>query len=218
MIAVDGPAASGKGTIARALARHFGIPHLDTGALYRAVALAAIRDHVALDDAASLARLAAGIDLSLLEDPALRSAKMGEVASLVSAIHEVRAALLEFQRHFASQKVGAVLDGRDIGTVIAPHAGAKLFVVAAPEIRARRRYLELLNAGHDVQEKDILADIIARDARDASRSEAPLRPADDAVLLDTSQSDIDDTVRKAVTLVLRQLEQADRRPATLPSV
>lgn len=207
LIAVDGPAASGKGTIARALGRHFGVPHLDTGALYRVVALSANRAGVALDDAAELGRRAAAIDLSLLEDHDLRAAHTGEAASRVSAHPEVRLALLGFQRAFAAQEAGAVLDGRDIGTVIAPDAHAKLFVTAAPEVRARRRYLELTSAGRDVTEAGILADIVARDARDMGRTDAPLRRADDADLLDTSNLDIAAAVQTAIDLVSRRLNR-----------
>jgi cytidylate kinase len=205
LIAVDGPAASGKGTIARALGRHFGVPHLDTGALYRAVALAANRAGVGLDDGAALGRLASALDLSLLEDPALRDAATGDAASRVSAHPEVRASLLAFQRAFAAQPGGAVLDGRDIGTVIAPEADAKLFVTAAPAIRARRRFLELTSAGRQVEEARVLADIEARDARDRGRADAPLRQADDADLLDTSNFDIAAAVERAIELVSTRL-------------
>jgi cytidylate kinase len=205
LIAVDGPAASGKGTIARALGRHFGVPHLDTGALYRAVALSALRAGLDLTDGAAVGAKAAALDLSLLEDPELRGAATGEAASRVSALPEVRASLLAFQKAFAGQQGGAVLDGRDIGTVIAPHAPAKLFVTAAPEVRARRRYLELTSAGRDVNEAQVLADIVARDARDMGRADAPLRQAADSDLLDTSELDIAAAVRKAVELVSRRL-------------
>ena len=205
LIAVDGPAASGKGTIARALGRHFGVSHLDTGALYRAVALGAIRAGLDLDDGRAVSAKALALDLSLLEDPELRSASAGEAASRVSALPEVRAALLAFQRGFAAQPGGAVLDGRDIGTVIAPHADAKLFVTAAPEVRARRRFLELTSAGRDVDEARILADILARDARDMGRADAPLVQAADADLLDTSNLDIAAAVQQAVELVSKRL-------------
>lgn len=207
VIAVDGPAASGKGTIARALARHFGVAHLDTGALYRAVALAALRSGIAPDDAAQLEVLADALDLSLLEDPMLRDGATANMASRISTVPEVRAALFQFQRAFASRPAGAVLDGRDIGTVIAPDADAKLFVVAAPEIRARRRYTELKNAGREVSESEILADIVARDERDSRRTDAPLRRAEDAVLLDTSNSGIDESIRSAIDLVSKRLER-----------
>ena len=205
LIAVDGPAASGKGTIARALGRHFGVSHLDTGALYRAVALGAIRAGIDLDDGKAVGAKAMALDLSLLEDPELRGTSAGEAASRVSALPEVRAALLAFQAAFAAQPGGAVLDGRDIGTVIAPHADAKLFVTAAPEVRARRRFLELTAAGRDVVEERILRDILARDARDMGRADAPLRQADDADLLDTSNLDIAAAVQQAVALVSKRL-------------
>lgn len=207
VIAVDGPAASGKGTIARALARHFGIPHLDTGALYRAVALAAAQEDIAIDDVERLEGLAQALDLSLLEHPDLRNATTGQAASLVSAIPAVRAALFDFQRDFASRPGGAILDGRDIGTVILPDADAKLFVVADPEIRACRRFEELRTAGHAVTKEGILADIRIRDARDCNRTDAPLRQAEDADLLDTSAWSISDAVRKAVELVSLRLER-----------
>ena len=205
LIAVDGPAASGKGTIARALGRHFGVSHLDTGALYRLVALAATRAGLDLGDGPACARKAMALDLSLLEDPELRSAFAGEAASRVSALPEVRAALLAFQSAFAAQPGGAVLDGRDIGTVIAPHADAKLFVTASPEVRAHRRFLELTSAGRDVEESRILEDILARDARDMGRADAPLRQAPDADLLDTSNLDIAAAVQQAVELVSKRL-------------
>ncbi len=210
LIAVDGPAASGKGTIARALGRHFAVPHLDTGALYRVVALAAARAGVSLDDAVELGKRASAIDLSLLEDHDLRARHTGEAASRVSAHPEVRAALLGFQRAFAAQPGGAVLDGRDIGTVIAPQAEAKLFVTAAPEVRARRRFLELVSSGRDVKEADILADIVARDARDMGRTDAPLRQAEDADLLDTSNLDIGAAVQAAIDLVSARLDRVPR--------
>ena len=205
VIAVDGPAASGKGTIARALARHFGLPHLDTGALYRAVALAARRQRADLADSAALGALAAALDLSLLEDPALRSDETAVAASQISAHPAVRAALLAFQRSFAGQPGGAVLDGRDIGTVIAPDADAKLFVTARPDVRAHRRYLELRAAGQPVSESAVLADICARDARDSGRAIAPLNRAADAVLLDTSDFDIGAAIRHAVEQVESRL-------------
>lgn len=205
LIAVDGPAASGKGTIARALGRHFGVPHLDTGALYRAVALSALRAGLDLSDGPACATKAVALDLSLLEDRELRSAASGEAASRVSALPEVRAALLQFQQAFAAQPGGAVLDGRDIGTVIAPHADAKLFVSARPEVRAHRRFLELTAAGREADEGRVLADILARDRRDTGRAEAPLRQAPDADLLDTSDLDIAAAVQQAVETISRRL-------------
>ncbi len=208
VIAVDGPAASGKGTIARALARHFGLPHLDTGALYRAVALAAQREEVPADDGTALGRLASRLDLSLLEDPALRTAETAERASRISAHPEVRQALLAFQRGFAGQPGGAVLDGRDIGTVIAPDAAVKLFVTATPEIRARRRWLELGAPDGEAGLAAVEADIRARDARDRDRASAPLRMADDAILLDTTDLDKDAAVRRAIACVVDRLGPA----------
>ena len=205
IIAVDGPAASGKGTIARAMATHFGLPHLDTGMLYRAVALASLEAGIALDDADAAGRLAAQLDLALLNHPALRDAKTAQAASIVSALPPVRAALFDFQRGFAGQSGGAVLDGRDIGTVIAPTANAKLFVTAAPDIRARRRFREHQAAGGTAGEAAILADIEARDRRDSARADAPLRQAADADLLDTSDLDIRTSVQRAIEIVSGRL-------------
>lgn len=200
IIAVDGPAASGKGTIARALARHYGLPHLDTGLLYRAVALTVMRNEL---DPEKEADAVASCDFpdSLLDDPALRGDEAGKAASIVSAHPLVRAALLQRQRRFAQQPGGAVLDGRDIGTVIAPEADAKLFVKATPMIRARRRHEELKRGGSTVTYDRVLADIRARDARDSSRSAAPLIQAPDAMLLDTSFLSIEAAVQKAIALV-----------------
>jgi cytidylate kinase len=203
VIAVDGPAASGKGTIARALARHYGLPHLDTGLLYRAVAATVLRGE--LDPAvAADAVSACGFEDGLLADPWLRTDDVGKVASVVSAHPQVRAALLERQKAFAAQPGGAVLDGRDIGTVIAPDADAKLFVQATPEIRAERRHRELQKAGLAADMDTVLADIRARDERDSSRSDAPMVAAEDAVLLDTSTLSIEAAVQKAIELVEAQ--------------
>lgn len=200
IIAVDGPAASGKGTIARALARHYGLPHLDTGLLYRAVAAMALRsgrDPASEADAVAMC----AFDDALLDDPWLRTDEVGKVASVVSAHPQVRAALLQRQKAFARQPGGAVLDGRDIGTVIAPEAEVKLFIKATPTIRAQRRHLELRKAGLNPSLDKVLADIRARDDRDARRSEAPMKPADDAELLDTSFLSIDAAVQRAIALV-----------------
>lgn len=207
-IAVDGPAASGKGTIARALARHFTLPHLDTGALYRAVALSALRQGVELSDASRLAALAHAFDFTLLEDPALRDDRTAAAASVVSALPGVRAALLDLQRSFAARADGAVLDGRDIGSVIMPDARVKLFVTAAPEVRAHRRFLELRERGGVVSEEDVLADILARDRRDMSREAAPLVRAPDSILLDTSDVGKESAVRMAIDLVEARLGTA----------
>ncbi len=200
IIAVDGPAASGKGTIAKALARHYGLPHLDTGLLYRAVGTEVVRAGGDPDDAADALR-ACDFPDALLADPALKTEAAGKAASLVSIHLQVREALLERQRAFAHQAGGAVLDGRDIGTVIAPEADAKLFVTASPRVRAERRFRELDAMGAAVGFDDVMADIVARDERDMGRSAAPLKRADDADLLDTSDLSIDAAVQRAIALV-----------------
>ena len=200
IIAVDGPAASGKGTIAKALARHYALPHLDTGLLYRAVAATVMR--LELDPEIEADAVAAcDFDELTLADPRLRDDDVGQVASVVSAHPLVRAALLQRQKRFAHQEGGAVLDGRDIGTVIAPDALAKLFVRATPTIRAQRRHAELKGRGSPVSFDQVLADIRVRDERDSARSAAPLVPAADAVLLDTSFLSIEAAVAKAIGLV-----------------
>jgi len=201
VIAVDGPAASGKGTIAKALARHYGLPHMDTGALYRAVGLAVLRRGGNPSEATIAEAAARALDLSLLEDRALRDAATSEAASAVAVHPGVRQALFELQRAFANQPGGAVLDGRDIGTVIAPDAPAKLFVTATNEVRARRRQTELASRGEFKDFEEVLADIRKRDARDAGRDAAPLAQAADAALLDTSELAIDAAVRRAISLV-----------------
>lgn len=211
IIAVDGPAASGKGTIAKALARHYNLPHLDTGLLYRAVAATVLR--LDLDPSREADAVAAcDFDELTLADPVLRDDEIGQVASVVSAHPLVRAALLQRQKRFAHQAGGAVLDGRDIGTVIAPDATAKLFVRATPAIRARRRHAELQGRGDTISYDKVLADIRARDQRDSSRSAAPLVPASDAALLDTSFLSIETSVEKAVAIVeeRRALESGAR--------
>jgi cytidylate kinase len=204
IIAVDGPAASGKGTIARALARRFGLPHLDTGLLYRAVALNLLR--WGGDPESEFAALRA-CDFSQIDfgDRELKSEAVGGVASRISAYPGVRAALLQRQRDFAAQDGGAVLDGRDIGTVIAPDADAKLFVTASPEVRARRRHYELESLGRHSHYEDVLIDIRARDQRDSSRATAPLAMADDAFLLDTSDLGIEAAVAEAIAAVERRV-------------
>jgi cytidylate kinase len=204
IIAVDGPAASGKGTIARALARHYGFPHLDTGLLYRAVALMVLRNELDPEIEAD-AVASCDFDDRLLDDPELREDEVGKAASIVSAHPLVRAALLQRQKRFAHQPGGAVLDGRDIGTVIAPDADAKLFVKATPMIRARRRHEELKARGSTLTYDRVLADIRARDQRDASRVSAPMTQAADAAVLDTSFLSIDAAVQKAITLVDAQM-------------
>lgn len=200
IIAVDGPAASGKGTIARALAKYYRLPHLDTGLLYRAVA-ANVRRHELDPSIEADAVAACDFDDTLLDDPELRSDEIGKLASIVSAHPLVRAALLHRQRRFANQPGGAVLDGRDIGTVIAPNADAKLFVRATPNIRAKRRHAELRDRGSTVSLDRVLADIRARDLRDSTRGAAPMTPADDAALLDTSFLSIDAAIQRAIGLV-----------------
>jgi len=200
IIAVDGPTASGKGTIAKALAGHFGLPHLDTGLLYRAVGRQCFLDGGDPDDGGD-ALAATSFPDGLLLDPELRSEATGGLASRVSIHPAVRQALFERQRSFATQPGGAVLDGRDIGTVIAPDADVKLYVTASVEARARRRFLEMQARGRDVTLAQILADLAARDARDMQRAEAPLQAAPDAVVLDTSDLDRDAAVAAAVALV-----------------
>jgi CMP/dCMP kinase len=201
IIAIDGPAASGKGTLAKRLAAHYGLPHLDTGLLYRAVARHLLDAGEPLTDEASAHRAALGLSTGRLDDSRLRGAEMGEAASLVSGYPSVREALLAFQRDFAAQIPGAVLDGRDIGTVVCPLAEVKLFITAAPEERARRRHLELLERGVAAEFTSILADIRRRDERDATRATAPLKPADDALILDTTHLDADGAFRAAIELV-----------------
>lgn len=200
IIAVDGPAASGKGTIARAVASHYGLPHLDTGLLYRAVGLAVLRAGGNPEDASD-AFAACDFSDAMLHDPDIRSEAAARAASIVSAHRGVRDALLERQRAFAAQPGGAVLDGRDIGTVIAPEALAKLFVTASPDVRAQRRFAELQARGVQVHFDSVLADIKSRDERDAGRSAAPLQQAEDADLLDTSEMTIDQAVQRAIALV-----------------
>ncbi|WP_296763419.1 d(CMP) kinase [Sediminimonas sp.] len=193
-IAIDGPAAAGKGTIGRAVAARFGLAHLDTGLLYRAVGRKVL-------DGADPVAAAQGLVAADLEADGLRTAEAGQAASRVAAIPEVRAALVDFQRAFARRAGGAVLDGRDIGTVICPDAEAKLFVTASAEVRAHRRWLELREAGSTASYDAVLADVRERDARDTERSDAPLKPAADALVLDTSDLSIDEAVAHAVAAV-----------------
>jgi cytidylate kinase len=201
IIAIDGPAASGKGTLAKRLAAHFGLRHLDTGLLYRAVAKSLMDAGVALEDEARAVAAAKGLDTSRLREAMLKARGMAEPASIVSAMPGVRAALVDLQRRFAVTAPGAVLDGRDIGTVICPQADVKIFVDAAPEVRAQRRVAALKADGVTVDEATILADILRRDERDKSRAVAPLKPAADAHLLDTTHLDIDAAVRAAIDIV-----------------
>jgi len=199
IIAIDGPSASGKGTLAKRLAAHYGLRHLDTGALYRGVALALLRAGLAPEPEAAEAA-ARALDLTSLDDPGLRTPEAGRVASVVAAMPGVRAALLEAQRTFCLAS-GAVLDGRDIGTVIAPDAPVKFFVFASPEVRAQRRLEEHHARGESVSFMEVLHDLAARDARDEARAQAPLRPAADAHLLDTSALSIEQVLEVACGIV-----------------
>ena len=208
LIAVDGPAASGKGTIARALAAHFGLPHMDTGMLYRAVAVSLNRYGGDPGNEFEAVRAVAGLAQVDADDPELRSEFAGSVASRISAYPGVRAALIDRQRDFANQARGAVLDGRDVGTVIAPHATAKLYVTASAEVRASRRLAELEARGAAAHYDDVLIDIRARDERDAGRAAAPLMQAADAELLDTSGMSIEDAIARATELVEAKLAVA----------
>ncbi|MCT8973283.1 (d)CMP kinase [Microbaculum marinisediminis] len=202
IIAIDGPAASGKGTLARRLAVRYGLRHLDTGMLYRAVARAVIDAGADVADPAARLAAARALDVTHLKDAAsLREPGMGEAASIVAADPAVRAEILAFQRGFADQPPGAVLDGRDIGSVVCPGADAKIFVTAAPEARAERRWRELVGNGVAISYEQVLDDIRRRDDRDTSRAVAPLRPAADAHLLDTTELDIEAAFRAAVDLI-----------------
>ncbi|HZN29245.1 MAG TPA: (d)CMP kinase [Xanthobacteraceae bacterium] len=201
IIAIDGPAASGKGTLGKRLAAHYGLRHLDTGLIYRAVAKSLLDAGHSPGNRARALAAAEAIDLSRFDEAALKSQAVGETASHVSAIAEVRRALLAFQRSFGRTPPGAVLDGRDIGTVIFPDADVKIFVTATPQVRARRRAVELQAAGGMVNEQEVLADILRRDERDTSRAAAPLKPAPDAHLLDTTHLDIDAAFRAAIDIV-----------------
>jgi CMP/dCMP kinase len=207
IIAIDGPAASGKGTIAKRLAKHYRLPHLDTGLLYRAVAKAVIDAGHKLDDRARVTEAAIEIDPARFDEAELKGPAVGEAASIVATIPDVRAALFNFQQEFAAGADGAVLDGRDIGTVICPNADVKIFVTASPEEHARRRTIELKAQGQDAREAEVLADILRRDERDRSRAVAPLRPAQDAHVLDTTGLDIE----AAVAAAIAQVELARRQ-------
>jgi cytidylate kinase len=201
IIAIDGPAASGKGTLGKRLAANYGLRHLDTGLLYRAVAKAVLDAGERPDDPVRAAAAARSLDPTKFDEAALKQPAVGEASSLVSTIEDVRAALREFQRTFAATPPGAVLDGRDIGTVICPDADVKIFVTAAPEVRAQRRALEFRRAGLAVDEADILADILRRDARDAGRTSSPLKQAADAHLLDTTNMDAEAAFAAALAIV-----------------
>jgi cytidylate kinase len=210
IIAIDGPAASGKGTLAKRVARHFGLAHLDTGLLYRAVARDVLAQGGALDDPAAAAAAAAGLDPATLDDAALRDRGLGESASVVAAFPEVRSAILAYQRSFARRPDGAVLDGRDIGTVVCPDADVKLYVTASREVRAARRYRELIERGEPASYEGVLDDIRRRDERDAGRQVSPMRPAADAFLLDTSNLDIEAAFDTAVGVISRKIAQRGR--------
>ncbi len=201
IIAIDGPAASGKGTLAKRLAAHYGLPHLDTGLLYRAVARVLLDNDTSLADEPAAAEVAATLDLDHLDETRLRGRQMGEAASRISGHPRVRAALLAFQQRFAAQPSGAVLDGRDIGTMVCPGADVKLFVTARPQERARRRHRELLARGEVAEYAAILEDIERRDARDSTRMAAPLRSATDAIILDTTALGPDAAFRAALAHV-----------------
>ena len=205
IIAVDGPAAAGKGTLARALAAHFGFAYLDTGALYRGVAHAVLKSGVSASDEAAALLAAETLDPDQINAKAIRTAEVSEAASLVAAMPPVRAAILAFQRRFASHppgdRSGAILDGRDIGTVVCPEADVKLYVTASPQVRAHRRWLELKGSGSELSETQVLEDVRARDARDTDRKTSPMRPAADAHLLDTSDLSIEAAFDVAVALI-----------------
>lgn len=203
IIAIDGPAASGKGTLGKRLAAFYGLEHLDTGLLYRAVARLMLDKSRPLEDEGAAQAAAVALNLAYIDESRLRGREMGDAASIVSAYPSVRQALLEQQRLFAANASGAVLDGRDIGTVVCPDAPVKLFVTASPEERARRRHSELVQRGESVSYADVLADIIRRDERDMTRSSAPLRPADDAHVVDTSTLDAQAAFEAARAIVDR---------------
>lgn len=213
IIAIDGPAASGKGTIARRLAIHFGLPHLDTGLLYRATARKLIDAGDSLEDVAKAVAAARNLRIGQYSEAELRGAAAGEAASRIAAMPEVRTALVEVQRHFAAKPPGAVLDGRDIGTVICPGAEVKIFVTATPAARARRRALELAARGEAADEADVLADIRRRDARDSGRSASPLKAADDAAVLDTTDLGVEAAFTAALSIVA---EKCTKRPRSIP--
>ena len=201
IIAIDGPAASGKGTLGKKLAAHYGLRHLDTGLLYRAVAKSLLNAGCDLEDAGAAEAVAQALDPTQFDEIALKGADVGEAASVVSAMPRVRKALLAFQRDFAAKPPGAVLDGRDIGTVICPDADVKIFVTASPEARAARRAAEYRAAGKSIDAATVLADIRKRDERDSKRAAAPLRQAADAHLLDTTHLDISGVLRAAIDIV-----------------
>ena len=201
LIAMDEPAASSKGTLAKKLAPHYGLAHLDTGSLYRAVARDMLRTGKDLNDEGAAAETARNIDASTLDDPELRTPRTGEAAAIVAKIPGVRQALVAYQKAFAKRPEGAVIEGRDIGTVVCPDADVKLFIEASSKVRAERRHKELLENGHDIGFEEILAQIEARDEADRSRAISPMKPAQDALLLDTSDLGIEAAFKAAVDLI-----------------
>lgn len=211
IIAIDGPAAAGKGTLAERIARHYRLPYLDTGLLYRAIGREMAEQGLDPDDAAAAGAVAAALDPTRLADPELRGHAAGELASRVAVHPAVRAALLDFQRRFAARPGGAVLDGRDIGTAIVPEADIKIYVTASPEVRARRRTDELLKKGREVEFSRILDEIRERDKRDSGRAVAPLRQAPDAALLDTTDKDIETAFRAAVDIIEKARAEREKR-------
>lgn len=207
IIAIDGTNSSGKGTLAKRLAKHFGLPHMDTGLLYRAVALAAMNAGISLADEKACAAVAAEIDLKDYDESELRAAGVGNGASVVATLGAVRRELLDVQRKFARKKGGGVLDGRDIGTVIAPDADVKLWVDASVEERARRRFIEFSSRAEKVTQAEVLTQLKERDARDAGRKDAPMKPADDAVWIDTTRMTPDECLAKAIEIVEAKREK-----------
>lgn len=205
LIAMDGPAASGKGTLAKKLAAHYQLDHLDTGSLYRAVARDMLQAGNDLNDETAAAEIARNLDATTLEDPELRTPRTGEAAAVVAKLPEVRKALVDYQRSFAKRPRGAVIEGRDIGTVVCPEADVKLFIEASAQVRAERRHKELLENGHDISYEEILAQIEARDEADRSRAISPMKPAQDALLLDTSDLGIEAAFKAAVDLIDRAM-------------
>lgn len=210
IIAIDGPLASGKGTLARALAAHFKLKHLDTGSLYRAVALNVINSGESPTNQDAAINAAQNLDMSNIKDQDLRTAEVGAGASVVAAMPLVRKALFDFQRNFAANPEGAVLDGRDIGTVICPDADFKLFVTARPEIRAQRRLKELHEKGENISLEELTAQIIERDFRDANRADAPLKPTENSIMLDTSELSIEEVIANAIAIIDAQIQENDK--------
>jgi len=208
IIAIDGPAASGKGTIARRLAAHYGLPHLDTGLLYRATARSLMERGERLENVDAAISAARGLALTDFDETQLRGAEMGEAASIMGAMPQVRAVLLDLQRQFAARQEGAILDGRDIGSIICPNADVKIFVTAQSETRAQRRALELKSRGEKVDFAAVLADIQKRDERDSSRSSAPLIMASDAIRLDTTGLDVEKSVAAAIAIVENKTQKS----------